>query len=157
MPIKNFIVLWDFYSDQAGHVGHQIFGLSIKTSERSVIHRNFTWEAVLKIFGIVSITNSFGNQATNFPTVLLRSIIDVLNMFEQWVGEMQNLSARSSSKSPRRSLINTSKNSSLYCNFLFFFELVNFEFEKWCAIVLAWVVCLRGWRVSVGDVLACVA
>ena len=73
---------------------------------------------------------------------------------------MQNLSARSSSKSPRRSLINTSKNSSLYCNFLFLFELVNFEFEKWRAIVLAWVACLlgwRGWRVSVGDVLACVA
>lgn len=69
----------------------------------------------------------FGSQATNFPAVLLRIHILVLNTSEQWLGEMQNLSAKSSFKSPRRCLIKASKNSSFICNFLFFFVPVDFR------------------------------
>ena len=101
------------------------------------MHRNFPWPVVLKIFGIVSTTDSVGNQTTNFPTVLQRIHIHAfISMFEQWVEEMQNLSARSSFKSPRRSLLNTSKNLSLDCNFLFFFAPVNFRLRLIFVLVI---------------------
>ena len=64
---------------------------------------NFPWPAVLKNFDLVSITDSFGNHGTNIPTVLQRSRIHDLNLLDQWVGEMQNLSG----------LINTIKNPPL--------------------------------------------
>ena len=51
------------------------FLFSTKTSEQSIIHQNFPWPAVLKIFCIVSITGSFGNQANNFSTVLQKGFI----------------------------------------------------------------------------------
>ena len=70
----------------------------------------------------------FRYQVTNFLTVLLRSI-KALNMFDQWMGGMQNLSATSSFKITRRSLFTTSKNPSLDCNFLFFLSPVNFWFH----------------------------
>ena len=58
---------------------------------------------------------------------------------EQWVGEMQNLSARSSFKNLRRSLIDTSKNSSLDCNFLFFFARINFRLRLIFVFVIFFV------------------
>ena len=71
--------------------------------QSSQLCTNFPWSAVLKNFDLVSITDSFGNHGTNIRTVLQRSRIHDLNLLDQWVGEMQNLSG----------LINTIKNSPL--------------------------------------------
>ena len=71
--------------------------------QSSQLCNNFPWPAVLKNVDLVSITDSFGNHGTNIPTVLQRSRIHDLNLLDQWVGEMQNLSG----------LINTIKNSPL--------------------------------------------
>ena len=87
MLIKNIIVLWNLQSDQATAWESSFFSLTRKTSEHSIMHCNFPWPTVLKIIGIVSIADSFGNQATNCPMVLLRGSIHVLISFEQWVGK----------------------------------------------------------------------
>ena len=56
--------------------------------------------------------DSFGGHATNaLHKTLLKSLIDVVNIFEQSVGETLNLSGRSSFNNPSYKRI-VSKNSS---------------------------------------------
>ena len=64
----------------------------LKLQSSQLCNNNFPWSAVLKFFGIVSITDSYGNQATNFPMVLLRRCIHVLSIFKQWVGKYKTVS-----------------------------------------------------------------
>ena len=125
MLIKIFIMFWDLLSDQVAAWTLSFFGLTIKTSDQLIMHRHFPWPVVLKVLGIVSIADSFGNHAPNFSVVLPRSRIHVLNILEQWVKVIENISARSSFKSLRRSLINSSKNSSTDCNSYFYALLIS--------------------------------
>ena len=64
------------------------------------------------ISGKCSLMDSLGGHTTNaLPKILLRSLIDSVNIYEESVGETPNLSAKSSINNSSLKRINVSKDS----------------------------------------------
>ena len=105
------------------------FGRSINTSAQSIIIRHLLCFALINISGRLSLLDSLGSHATSeSPRILLISLIHVVKVFEQIVGEIPKRSARSSFNKASRNLIRVNNISSRWVNFFVFGTILKFRF-----------------------------
>ena len=111
-----------FIVQSSGSRGIKIFWSFCK-SFGVVMHLDFPWRAVLKIFGIVS---------TNFPTILLRGYIHVWEKCKTYLQDFF-------SKVQVEFSLKPVENPSFDCSFLFFFAMVNFRLRLILVLVILFV------------------